>query len=215
MIKDLQAVKKLFLEMDVFVFTLGLTECWGNRLHNYVYPVAPGSIAGSFDNNIHNFINLDYEDVLSQFLEFRNLINTYRSSQCKFILTVSPVPLTATFTNDHIMVATVASKSILRAVAAKLSKQCDDVVYFPSYELIVNPWSTEINYENNLRSVKSEAVKNVMNLFMGSLSDPNVISTNLNLEGVPVQRTIHIEPDIDIVVCEDEILEAFRPSVGK
>lgn len=210
----LQAVKKLFLEMDVFVFTLGLTECWGNNSQGCVYPVAPGAIAGNFDSRIHNFINLDYEDVLCQFLEFRDLINNYRSSKCKFILTVSPVPLTATYTEDHVMVATVASKSILRAVAAKLSKQFEDVVYFPSYELIVNPWSSVLNYDENLRSVKSEAVKNVMNLFMSSISDLNVNPSNSNMNVAVVKGAAHLESDIDIVVCEEAILEAFRPGAG-
>jgi hypothetical protein len=210
----LQAVKKLFLDMDVFVFTLGLTECWGNSHHKYVYPIAPGVMAGCYDENIHNFINLDYEDVLSQFLEFRNLINSYRSTPCKFILTVSPVPLTATFTDDHVMVATVTAKSILRAVAAKLSKKFDDIAYFPSYELIVNPWSAEQNYDVNLRSVKSEAVSNVMNLFMRSISYSNVASSNSNMDDNFIKRATVIESDIDIVVCEEAVLEAFRPGLG-
>ncbi len=206
----LDAVKRLLLDMDVFVFTFGLTEGWENTKHDYVYPVSPGTIAGSFDDRIHRFINYDYDEILTHFLEFKCLINNMRSKECKFILTVSPVPLTATYTDDHVMVATMASKSILRAVTAKLTKQFDDIVYFPSYEIIVNPWIAGINYEENLRSVKPDAVSQVMKIFMESISD----SSDLNEGESKNNNSVMINSDIDVLICEESILEAFRPSSG-
>ena len=57
----------------------------------------------------------------------------------RFLLTVSPVPLTATNSGNHVLVATVDSKSRLRAVAGQLARTVSRVDYFPSYEIISAP----------------------------------------------------------------------------
>ena len=41
--EHLAAVRKAFEEMDVFIFTLGLTESWINNQDGAVYPLAPAS----------------------------------------------------------------------------------------------------------------------------------------------------------------------------
>lgn len=45
----LAAVRRLFSEMDVLVFTLGLTEAWETADGGMVFPTAPGVIAGEYD----------------------------------------------------------------------------------------------------------------------------------------------------------------------
>ncbi|MGK3891080.1 hypothetical protein, partial [Enterococcus faecium] len=41
----LAAVREMFAGLDVFVFTLGLTEAWVSRVDGAVFPIAPGVIA--------------------------------------------------------------------------------------------------------------------------------------------------------------------------
>jgi hypothetical protein len=53
------------------------------------------------------------------------------------ILTVSPVPLAATFTGRDVLVANMYSKSVLRAVAEEIRARFDFVDYFPSYESVM------------------------------------------------------------------------------
>jgi GSCFA family len=53
----------------------------------------------------------------------------------KIILTVSPVPLQATFTASDCIVANEVSKSALRVAAEQLAKH-PSVDYFPSYEIV-------------------------------------------------------------------------------
>src|SRR5690606_33448786 len=42
-------VKNLFLESEVLVFTLGLTEAWIRNDDHAVLPIAPGIVAGNYD----------------------------------------------------------------------------------------------------------------------------------------------------------------------
>ena len=55
----------------------------------------------------------------------------------RLVLTVSPVPLTATFEMESAVVADCVSKSVLRAAAHEFLKEAGaDVVYWPSYEMV-------------------------------------------------------------------------------
>ena len=112
----LKALNTIVQTCDVFVFTLGLTEAWVNNRKGYEYAVCPGTVAGSFDPSQHRFHNHDFTSIRSNLIEAVKLISE-RNHRARFLFTVSPVPLTATMSGEHVAVATMASKSILRAVA--------------------------------------------------------------------------------------------------
>jgi hypothetical protein len=150
--------------MDVFIFTLGLTEAWVDKRTNRVFPTAPGTIAGDFDPSIYEFKNFTYDEIHADFVEFLDLIRA-RNPDVRVILTVSPVPLTATATDNHVLVATTYSKSVLRAVAGSIAQSYPDVDYFPSYEMIASPWSKGFFYEGNMRAVNAGGVAAVMRVF--------------------------------------------------
>ena len=199
----LRVVEKLFKNLDTFVFTLGLTESWINKSEELVYPMAPGTICGRYDSNKYHFHNFNYDEIIKDFLEFKKLLHSINQKEIKYLLTVSPVPLTATASNNHCMIATVHSKSILRAVVGELSKKYVDIDYFPSYEIISNPWMHQSLYSNNLRSVKQEGVDLVMKIFMhcqsSKISNP-VHSIESHVEPLASQEDI---------VCEEILLDSF------
>ena len=87
--------KSVLQDCDVFVFTLGLTETWVNKQYDLVYPTAPGTIAGNFDSELYRFHNFSFMEVYNDLTEFFKLARSFNEGM-KFILTVSPVPLTAT-----------------------------------------------------------------------------------------------------------------------
>src|SRR4051812_16038912 len=51
------ATRAVFEETDVLVFTLGLTEAWRSRLSGAVFPSAPGVAGGTYEPDIHEFVN--------------------------------------------------------------------------------------------------------------------------------------------------------------
>jgi hypothetical protein len=132
----------------------------------------------------------------------------------RFILTVSPVPLTATASGDHVLVATTRSKSILRGVCAALADEFDNLDYFPSYEIITAPNARSMFYDANLRSVTPLGVQTVMGTFFSehpprqerSREDVPAIERRQKNGGGGRKRRAQNKDD---VVCEEALLEAF------
>jgi hypothetical protein len=206
-------------QSKVLVFTLGLTESWVNKEHGYEYPMCPGTLAGEFDENQHEFINQDFpfvRDTLSEtILRVRELNPTI-----KFLLTVSPVPLTATKSGNHVLVATMESKSVLRAVAGTLKRQYEFVDYFPSYEIINATPFRGTFFESNQRNVNPAGVDHVMNMFFSCLDakfgpkrkrkSKGIARMRRGSDGVSKQGAM-VDLDKD-VACEEELLDAFAKS---
>lgn len=210
----LERVRDMLTSMDLFVFTFGLTETWVCKETGRALPTAPGTIAGSFDPAKYAFHNLTTTEMMADMRRFFEVVQRARQGRpCKFLFTVSPVPLTATATDHHVLVATTYSKSALRAVAGELSAGAAHIDYFPSYEIITAPWSRGVFYESNLRSVAKAGVDNVMRVFFGQHPPKGAAAT---AEAAPA-RPKAAEPDPaaaagqqdDDVVCEEALLEAF------
>jgi hypothetical protein len=153
---------------NVFVFTLGLTESWFHAQHGYEYPMCPGTVAGTFDAKQHQFVNQDYPFISATLLEALRKVRTLNRN-IRFLLTVSPVPLTATASGNHVLVASTESKSVLRAVAGHVARQLDYADYFPSYEIINSAPFRGTFFEANLRSVNHAGVNHVMDNFFRCL----------------------------------------------
>ncbi len=205
--QTLSALRGMFESCDVFIFTLGLTEAWVNRRSGVVYPMCPGVIAGEFSDEIHEFRNYDYTEVRSDLEDVIALIRT-RNPGMKVVLTVSPVPLTATASDDHVLVATTYSKSTLRAVAGDVARSMEGVDYFPSFEIISSYPFKAAFYEPNLRSVTRDGVAFVMSRFFDKVGGAGEEEAG---EANSAQAIAEANGDDYVdVVCEDIILEEMR-----
>ena len=164
----LARVREMFRTLDIFVFTLGLTEAWVSTADGTAYPTAPGVIAGSHDPARYRFLNLRHGDVVADLEAFRAGLRAVNPG-ARMLLTVSPVSLAATATGDHVLVATTYSKAVLRAAAGELAQDHADVSYFPSYEIIAGQPARHGFYEPDLRSVSAHGVAEVMRHLFGAL----------------------------------------------
>ncbi len=162
----LRAVKRMFATLDVFVFTLGLTECWRSRTDGAVFPLCPGVEGGTFDPDRYEFYNQSVTDVVGDMeavLAYLAAVNPKAS----VVLTVSPVPLMATAAEGaHVLSATTYSKSVLRVAAQTLCDAHAHVHYFPSYEVITGSYNRGAYYAEDLRNVTEDGVAHVMRLFL-------------------------------------------------
>ena len=203
----LHRVRALFDETDVFVFTLGLTEAWADRDSGTIFPTAPGVVAGRFNPTRHRFVNLGMADTLEDLDAAIRLMRRYCPG-LKILLTVSPVPLTATASGVHILRATTYSKAVLRAVVEEVAAGDPDIDYFPSYEIITGAPFRSAFYAENLRSVTQEGVSSVMSVFfsahpaLGHAPEPALPQVGV---AEPAEGT-------DETVCEEALLEAFARS---
>ena len=207
----LSAFRNLIEKSRVFVFTMGLTEAWLNRDGGYVYPMCPGTTAGTFDHSLYEFKNFTYPEIEADMAATIDAMRTV-NPELKALLTVSPVPLTATASGDHILVAASYSKSVLRAVAGHLAATLPGVDYFPSYEIITSVPYRSMFFEQNLRSVASVGVDHVMDTFFtcnGGADENKVQKAAAKPASVEQAPNRGAKSDEDDVVCEEELLAAF------
>lgn len=199
----LAAVRKVFRRSDLFIFTLGLTEAWRSRADGAAYPLCPGTVAGTFDPACYEFHNFTFAEIHADMKSVMLRARHFNPS-LRFLLTVSPVPLTATASTDHVLVATTYSKSVLRAVAGQLEQEYDFVDYFPSYELVAAHPGRAMLYEPNLREVNGNGVDIVMRHFFAE-HEPLSKEPAAARKPAP-QRWPH--RTADDVVCEEMLLGA-------
>ncbi|WP_420012229.1 GSCFA domain-containing protein [Tateyamaria sp.] len=196
----LKCVEIALSQAQCLIFTLGLTEAWVDRATGRTLPTAPGTIAGTITDNPVDFVNFGFAEILGDMITARDMLMA-RNPDIKMLLTVSPVPLTATATEAHVAVASTTSKSILRAVCAELVARFDNVDYFPSYEIITTPVLGGPFFADNLRDPSEVGVAKVMDTFVASYADGAV-------DVIPAPVPVH-EAEWD-VQCEEIMLEAFR-----
>lgn len=164
--QHLSAVRTMFETLDVFVFTLGLTECWRSKEDGAVFPLCPGVEGGRFDPKRHEFYNQDIDDVLEDLTRFREALREI-NPKAQIILTVSPVPLMATAEpGANVLSATTYSKSVLRVAAETMRKRHSNIHYFPSFEIIMGSFNRGAYFADDLRNVVEAGVGHVMGLFM-------------------------------------------------
>jgi len=160
----LQAVKRLFSDIDIFIFTLGLTETWCHAEDGAAYPVCPGRGIGSFDANKYRFRNLGVAEntrYLGEFLDILRRLNP----RAHVILSVSPVPLAATFEDRHVVTSTTYTKAVLRVSAEEVRRSFKNVEYFASYELVMGTLNAAEYFQPDRRHINAMALDLVMNSF--------------------------------------------------
>jgi len=206
----LKLVAQMFKECDVFIFTLGLTEGWVNKNNKIVVPVAPGVAGGSDELHEYQFQNFSYQECFDDLIYFVDQLKAI-NQKVKVILTVSPVPLVATYEDEHVLNATIYSKSVLRAAAGMISKLRDHVDYFPAYEFITGNFNKGKYFKENLRDIEPNGVSYVMSHFK-----KNYLRTDTQVGSPKPTKQPTIEPELNIknyedglsnITCDEELLD--------
>lgn len=195
----LAKVREMFETVDLFVFTLGLTECFGSRRDGAVYPVAPGVSGGTWDPATMQFHNFGYDEVLADMRAFLSALRALRP-HLQVLLTVSPVPLMATATGEHVAVATMRSKATLRAAAASLTDEFSWIDYFPSFEIISSHAMQGRFFEPDMRGVGTDGVDHVMRQFFKAHPKP---------AGAELAKEAAVSVDEEAIACDEELIRTF------
>jgi hypothetical protein len=204
------AVRRMFETLDVFVFTLGLTEGWTSVEDGAAFPLCPGVVAGTFDATRHRFVNLTTEEVVADVEAFLQRLWQVNAS-ARIVLTVSPVPLMATAEDRHILVSTTLSKSVLRVAADVVDRKYPNVAYFPSYEIITGAYSRGSYFGPDLRAVTEDGVQHVMRLFLRHATDAaNLEAGELASHATPTDAYLEEGKAIVDVICDEDALQYVR-----
>jgi hypothetical protein len=200
------AVRQAFRNMDVFMFTLGLTESWISRLDGAVFPICPGVVAGEFDPARHAFVNLSCAEVVADMTTFLAELRDI-NPDVRVILTLSPVPLVVTAEDRHVLVSNTWSQAVLRVAAEEVARQCG-AAYFPAYEIVTGAFSRGAYLADDLRSIRPEGMDHVTRLFLRH-------ATELGADDAPATQENAAAPDAFVpqvsamvdAVCDDGRLE--------
>ena len=209
------AVRQAVEQLDVFVFTLGLTETWVAKSDGAAFPLCPGVAGGVYDDALYAFLNLGVWDVVQDLRRALSFIRA-RNPKAKVILTVSPVPLVATAEDRSVLVSTTYSKSVLRVAAEEVARDRDYVAYFPSYEIITGNHTRGAYFGADLRSVTEAGVEHVMRLFLkhyGGAETGDAVAPSADTTAAMAERVASHTRDMEEiarVVCEEEALDAPR-----
>jgi len=155
--------RKIFDSIDVFVFTLGLSEIWYNRVNGGVFVGAVPESVYVVGN--HGFRVSRVSENVANLEAMYALIREHNPS-ARIIVAVSPVPLLFTFRKIAPVPANEASKAVVRAAADEFVEGKENVYYWPSYEIVRYWYMLGKNpYARDNRHVRKEVVKLIMTLF--------------------------------------------------
>ena len=162
-------VHRRVVEADAVFVTLGLVETWYDKETGVYTNIPPW---GQFNGERFELRVTDYLENHLSMQRFVQLLRRHCRPELKIVVTVSPVPLSATFTGEDILVANAYSKSVIRAVAQDIARSDPLIDYFPSYEMVTlaDPASA---WEPDFRHVKREFVAQIMQEFERAYIDPN------------------------------------------
>jgi GSCFA family len=161
-------MRRHILAADCVIITLGLTEVFFQQHNGRAICAAPGYGGGGGIGC--EFRATEYPE---NFANIERVIEILRevNSKAQVILTVSPVPLAATWSGVDHAIANTESKSTLRAVAGAIVRRFDNVHYFHSYELVMHADRNTVFKEDG-RHVLPEYVAGIMRDFESAFVKP-------------------------------------------
>ncbi len=155
--------KAIFDETEVFILTFGLSEVWYDEpTGNVFWRTIPKDV---YDPSRHKFRLSTVEENRDNIRAIYDLIRKYRPD-AKIIVTLSPVPLIATFRDVSCITANSVSKATLRVAVDEVVREVRDeghLFYWPSYELVTDVFRSP--YRADRRHVRPVVLNYIMRLF--------------------------------------------------
>jgi hypothetical protein len=169
----------LFAEAGAFVFTFGLAEVWQDRETGGVFwRGVPDSI---FDSDRHVFRLTTVEENAENIRRIVELVRRI-NPDAAIVLTLSPVPLKATFREVACLSADCVSKSVLRVALDQVTSDgLPGVYYWPSFEIVKwagphMPWPAYGFDDGVPRHVTRYIVSSIVDAFVEAFYPPDVVA---------------------------------------
>ena len=163
-----EATRRILVRTKVFILTLGLSEIWFDKVTGRAFWRAIPSHL--FDASRHAFRVSTVEENLANLRSVCDLIATHVPG-AKVIVTLSPIPLMATFRPVSCVTANAVSKSILRVAIDELVREGrPGLHYFPSYEIVKDLFVDPFQDDN--RHLKPEVIEFIMQTFVRHFCAP-------------------------------------------
>ena len=158
-----QTTREIFERTDVFILTLGLSEVWYDEPTGEVFwRAVPRK---RYDPARHKFRVTTVAENAENLRAIHASIRKFRPN-AHIVLTLSPIPLFATFRPVSCITANSVSKAILRAAIDELYREANDPLlhYWPSYEIVVDAFGPG-KWDDDGHHIKRPVLDYIMGLF--------------------------------------------------
>ncbi|HEY5410972.1 MAG TPA: GSCFA domain-containing protein [Caulobacteraceae bacterium] len=154
-----------FVECRVVVMTLGVAEVWRDRRSGLPLNKAPPANLIEADPDRFVLEVMAHQDVLAELEAIHGLLSRHGRPDVRMLITVSPVPLNATFRPVDVFTANAYSKAVQRAAAEAFALAHDNVDYFPSYEMVTLS-DRRLAFDKDNRHVQRAMVDRIVDRFL-------------------------------------------------
>lgn len=157
--RHIEATRNALEQVEVFIITLGLNECWQFRDGTVMSRNPRGNMYPLVTHK-----TLTVQENVDNIQTFFDICKKH-NPEFKLIISVSPIPFLATgrAADHHVISANTHSKAVLRVAAEELVQNNEEVYYLPSYELVTE--CLEDAWHIDQRHVKPETVEQVVKMF--------------------------------------------------
>ena len=159
--KSYSEVFRNIAQADVVILTLGLVEAWYDNQAGIYLNVFPSQSVIRANPERFSLHVLDYAEIYSALEEIYRILARYNKN-FNMLLTVSPVPLSATFRPQNVLTANSYSKTVQRAAVEEFTKNYP-VDYFPSFETVTLSEARFAWSDNDYRHVRRTTVERILN----------------------------------------------------
>jgi hypothetical protein len=162
-----------------FVFTLGLAEVWQDRETGAVF--WRGVPKDVFEAGRHVFRLTTVDENEANILRIVDLVGSVNPA-APIVLTLSPVPLQATFREMSCLTADSVSKSVLRvAIDCAIGRKLENVYYWPSFEIVRwvgahVPWQAYGTDDGKPRNPSRWLVAEIIDAFVEAFFTPAAVA---------------------------------------
>jgi hypothetical protein len=163
-------------ETDIVVLTLGLVETWYDKKAGVYINLAPPLRLAKQDPGRFELHVLSFDDIHSDVAEILRILRRECRSGVRFLVTVSPVPLAATFRGQDVLQANAYSKAVQRAAIETVVLKNNDVTYFPSFEMVTLSPPKQAWVDDDYRHVRPETVDRIMHLVISKYVNPATLA---------------------------------------
>jgi hypothetical protein len=180
------AAEALFRDAKVVFITLGLTEVFRNPATGNTYRGIPHPAV--FPSLGAEFHRLTVAEMLSDLERIRAVAQDRLGAT--LMLTTSPVPIHTTFTPLDVRVASVETKSRIRAAVSEFVERHPEVRYFHSYDMVVTAERQSDYYREDGRHVHRHAVRYIVSEFLRVFGEPSLHMTDVDASWLtPIEKT--------------------------
>ena len=177
---EITAAYRQAADCPVMIMTLGVAEVWFDTVSGYYVNVAPRPSHLRAEPDRFEMHILSFDDAHDYLDRTVRLLQRHGHPDLRILLTVSPVPLTATHRDEDVIVANCYSKSALRTVAETICARYDFVTYFPSYESVTLSdrrrawWDDFVHVTDEMVALN---VGRMVDAFIEAVEDPDAVRT--------------------------------------